>query len=136
MTGIVVAGHGHFAEGIMSAVELVAGVPEEVLVVNFEKGEGIEELRLHMLEAIAALKSEDVLMLVDLLGGSPFNVVTQLLMEHVVEKNLRVIAGANMATVVQAIFAREMLPFEELAADVIRAGKEGIVNVTELLQGE
>lgn len=134
MTGIVVAGHGHFAEGIMSAVELVAGVPEEVLVVNFEKG--IEELRLHMLEAIAALKSEDVLMLVDLLGGSPFNVVTQLLMEHVVEKNLRVIAGANMATVVQAIFAREMLPFEELAADVIRAGKEGIVNVTELLQGE
>lgn len=136
MTGIVVAGHGHFADGIMSAVELVAGVPEEVLVVNFEEGEGIEDLRLHMLEAIAALKSEDVLLLVDLLGGSPFNVVTQLLMEHVVEKNLRVIAGANMATVVQAIFAREMLPFEELTADVIRAGKEGIVNVTGLLQSE
>lgn len=136
MTGIVVAGHGHFADGIMSAVELVAGVPEEVLVVNFEEGEGIEDLRLHMLEAIAALKSEDILLLVDLLGGSPFNVVTQLLMEHVVEKNLRVIAGANMATVVQAIFAREMLPFEELTADVIRAGKEGIVNVTGLLQSE
>ena len=35
MTGIVVTGHGQYAEGVMSAIRLVAGAPEQVQVVNF-----------------------------------------------------------------------------------------------------
>lgn len=29
MIGIVVAGHGHFAEGLLSSLKMIAGVPEK-----------------------------------------------------------------------------------------------------------
>ena len=36
MIGIVVTGHGHFPSGLLSAIELVAGKPENVTAVDFE----------------------------------------------------------------------------------------------------
>ena len=115
MTGIVVTGHGQYAEGVMSAIRLVAGAPEQVQVVNFTEGEGVEELKSHMIQAINALESEDVLLMTDILGGSPFNVAVQLLAEPV-GRNLKVVAGANMASIVQAVFMRGNVPFEQLPA--------------------
>ena len=55
MTGIVVTGHGQYAEGVMSAIRLVAGAPEQVQVVNFTEGEGVEELKSHIIQALNAL---------------------------------------------------------------------------------
>lgn len=133
MTGIVVAGHGSYADGIMSAIELIAGVPEQVQAVNFKKGEGVNELTSNMIAAIQALQSPDVILMVDILGGSPFNVAAQLLVEHT-GKNLRLVAGANLAAVVQAVFIRESVGFDQLAAEVMRAGKEGIVDVSGMMQ--
>ena len=134
MTGLVVTGHGQYAQGVMSAIELVAGVPEQVQVVNFVKGEGIEEPKSHMVQAIRDLESDDVLLMTDILGGSPFNVAVQLLAEPV-GKNLKVVAGANMASVVQAVFMRENVPFEQLPGQVIQAGREGIVDVSAMMEG-
>ena len=134
MTGLVVTGHGQYAQGVMSAIELVAGVPEQVQVVNFVKGEGIEELKSHRVQAIRDLESDDVLLMTDILGGSPFNVAVQLLAEPV-GKNLKVVAGANMASVVQAVFMRENVPFEQLPGQVIQAGREGIVDVSAMMEG-
>ncbi|MCC2817086.1 PTS sugar transporter subunit IIA [Enterocloster sp. OA13] len=134
MTGIVITGHGQYAQGVMSAIQLVAGVPEQVQVVNFTKGEGIEELKSHMIQAINALESDDVLLMTDILGGSPFNVAVQLLTEPM-GKNLKVVAGANMASIVQALFIRENVPFEQLPAEVIQAGKEGIMDVSAMMEG-
>ena len=114
MTGIVVTGHGQYAEGVMSAIRLVAGAPEQVQVVNFTEGEGVEELKSHIIQAINALESDDVLLMTD---------------------NLKVVAGANMASIVQAVFMRGNVPFEQLPAEVIQAGKEGIVDVSAMMEG-
>ena len=127
-------GHGLFAEGVMSAVELVAGEQKQVCAVNFIKGEGVEELRCHMVHAIDEMESGDVLVMVDILGGSPFNVATQLLAEGG-GKNLRVVAGVNMASIVQAVFMRENVPFGQLAAEVAEAGKQGVVDVSAMMEG-
>ena len=134
MTGIVVTGHGQYAEGVMSAIRLVAGAPEQVQVVNFTEGEGVEELKSHIIQAINALESGDVLLMTGILGGSPFNVAVQLLAEPV-GRNLKVVAGANMASIVQAVFMRGNVPFEQLPAEVIQAGKEGIVDVSAMMEG-
>lgn len=37
MIGIIVAGHGNFPTGIMSAVSLIAGNPEHIKAVDFVK---------------------------------------------------------------------------------------------------
>ena len=43
MTGIIVTGHGTFPEGILSAVSLVAGKPDNTEAVNFEMGQSSED---------------------------------------------------------------------------------------------
>ncbi len=134
MTGIIIAGHGRFAGGMVSAVELVAGVPKHLEIVEFCKGQDTDELKRNMSQAIKTLDTKDILIMVDILGGSPFNVVTQLLTEET-EKNMKVIAGVNMAAVIHAVFSREMVPFEELTNQVLAAGKEGLVDVSALIAG-
>lgn len=133
MTGIIVTGHGHFAGGIMSAVRLVAGDPQQIREVNFEPEEGITELKRRMIQAISQLESENVLLMADIMGGSPFNVASQLLVEGV-GKNLKVVTGTNLAAVLQAVFLRGSVSFEELAAEVVQAGKDGLVDVTAMLE--
>lgn len=135
MTGIVVTGHGHFAEGIISALTLVAGAQKEIRAVNFIQGEGVEELKDHIKQAIGELESQDVLLLADILGGSPFNVAARLLTEET-GKNLRVVAGVNMASIVQAVFMRENVPFDRLAAEVAEAGKEGVADLGSMMEGK
>lgn len=135
MTGIVVTGHGHFAEGIISALTLVAGAQKEICAVNFIQGEGVEELKDHIKQAIGELESQDVLLLADILGGSPFNVAVRLLTEET-GKNLRVVAGVNMASIVQAVFMRENVPFDRLAAEVAEAGKEGVADLGSMMEGK
>ena len=45
MIGIIVAGHGNFPTGILSAVSLIAGEPEHVKAVDFVKGMSSQELK-------------------------------------------------------------------------------------------
>lgn len=51
MTGIIVTGHGTFPEGILSAVSLVAGKPDNTQAVNFEMGQSSEDLKDSMAKA-------------------------------------------------------------------------------------
>lgn len=132
MTGIIVAGHGHFAGGILSAVELTVGIPTHLACVDFCKGQDIVELKQNMQKAIDAMDAENILLMVDILGGSPFNVAAQLLMEGA-KKNLKIITGINMAAVIHAVFSREAVPFEELCTQVLEAGKEGLVSSSALM---
>ena len=131
MTGIVVAGHGSYADGILSAIELVAGKTQEIKGVNFTKGQGVEELRENLKWAITCLEAQEILIMVDILGGSPFNVAVQLMAEGV-GKRMRLVAGVNMAAVVQAMYGRELYSFDELVPLVVREGKGGILEVPEL----
>ena len=52
MIGIVVAGHGHFAEGLLSSLKMIAGVPEKVVAVNFLEGDSTDTLEKEVLKEI------------------------------------------------------------------------------------
>ena len=96
MIGIVVTGHAHFPSGLLSAVELVAGKPEDVVGIDFESGQSSDDLRAALRTAVESLEGEEVLILADLVGGTPFNTAV-LLKEQIPEKKIRVLAGINMA---------------------------------------
>lgn len=69
---IVLVGHGHFATGIYSSLQLIAGNQENVEAIDFVEGMPADELKQKILLAIS--NEEEVLILSDLLGGSPFKV--------------------------------------------------------------
>ena len=91
----------------------------------------MEELRENLKWAITCLEAQEILIMVDILGGSPFNVAVQLMAEGV-GKRMRLVAGVNMAAVVQAMYGRELYSFDELVPLVVREGKGGILEVPEL----
>lgn len=131
MIGIVVTGHAHFPSGLLSAIELVAGKQENVVGVDFESGQSSEDLTAALCAAVEALEGDEVLILADLVGGTPFNRAA-LLQAQFPAKKIGVMAGVNMAGMVEAVFSREMFPFEQLADQVEAAVVNGVVNLSSL----
>lgn len=135
MAGIIITGHGKFPEGVLSAIELVAGKPEHVTGVNFLGGQSSQELKEAMAEAVDRMEENDILILADLAGGTPFNTAALLKAERA-DKNIRLLAGTNLPAVVEAVFSRACVSFEELIPMVKAAAEDGVVNIDELGAGE
>lgn len=131
MIGIVVTGHAHFPSGLLSAIELVAGKQENVAGVDFESGQSSEDLTAALGAAVETLEGDEVLVLADLVGGTPFNRAA-MLQAQFPAKRICVMAGINMAGMVEAVFSRTMFPFEQLADQVKAAVVNGVVNLNSL----
>ncbi len=79
MVGVLIATHGGFAEGILNAVELIAGKQEGVKTIGLFHGDGIDEFSDKVQTAYEELDDGDgVLVFVDIFGGSPSNAVMKI----------------------------------------------------------
>lgn len=135
MVGILIAGHGGFPSGVLSAVNLVAGNPGNVTAVDFVEGMSTDELKARMLAALDGMEQEEILVLTDLAGGTPFRTAAEIKAVYT-GKRMRVVAGANMPAVVEAAFSSGDMDLDELTADVIQTGTEGFVDLDALGAGE
>ena len=102
MVSIVLASHGTFAEGIKMSGQMIFGPQENVAAVTLMPEMGPDDLRAKLLEAVAGFEDQDqVLFLVDLQGGTPWNQVTLLLGEEGHE-NWVAVGGLNLPMLVSA----------------------------------
>lgn len=127
MIGLIVVGHGMFSDGILSSLELIAGKQKNVIGVNFESGQGSHLLKKNIENAIDTLNTEEVLILADLAGGSPFN-MSAIISENRIDKNIKVIAGTNVSMVLEASLCRDNYNVDKLI-DVIK--NSGIISIKE-----
>lgn len=78
MVSIVLASHGDLAAGIKQTGSMVFGDQPSVAVVSLEPSMGPDDFRAKVEEAIASFEDqEQVLFLVDLWGGTPFNQISR-----------------------------------------------------------
>ena len=102
MVGVVVASHGKLAEELIRTAEGVVGPLESVAGVAVSATE--PDSRGRIAEAIAKVdQGEGVLLLTDLLGGSP----TQLCLSFLAERKVEVVTGVNLPMVLKAISLRQ-----------------------------
>ena len=127
MVSILIIGHGNFATGELSATRLVAGAPENVCALDFPEGMSPEELKEKMQALLAGLDTRQILVMADLAGGTPFRTAVELKMT-LPEKQIRVVAGANMPALMEAAFSSDSMDLAELTADVVQTGVEGFVD--------
>ncbi|HEL1351306.1 TPA: PTS sugar transporter subunit IIA [Streptococcus equi subsp. zooepidemicus] len=126
MISIIVIGHGHFASGIVSSLELIAGKQEGITAIDFTAEMTAADAH-ERLSAVLQPKAQ-ALVLCDLLGGTPFKVAATL-MEELSETTLDVLSGLNLAMLMEAVFARqEQLDLEQTVAKLLTTAKEGISN--------
>lgn len=132
MIGIVLATHGKFSEGILQSSEMIFGVNENVKAVTLMSDEGPNDIKEKMEVAISSFDSQDeVLFLVDLWGGTPFNQANMLL-EH--KKKWAIVTGLNLPMLIEALVGRATLSAHELATHIVASAKEGVRIKPEALE--
>ena len=128
MIGLVVTGHGLFAEGMHSSAKMIAGENDHIKYVCFEEGMGLEGLAEKLNAAYNELSDCDgIVVLSDLPGGSPFKTAVEVSMNHP-DKQIVVLAGTNLPMI---ITASTMLSFETdaqaLSDELMFEGKDNVV---------
>lgn len=136
MVGIILASHGEFAEGILQSGAMIFGEQENVKAVTLMPSEGPDDVKAKMQEAIASFDNQDeVLFLVDLWGGTPFNQASSLFEEH--KDKWAIVAGMSLPMVIEAYASRfSMTSAQEIASHIIGTAKEGVRVKPEELEPE
>lgn len=127
MVGIILVSHGPYAEALYESLKMIYGEQEKVEAINFTIGESIDDLKKKIDVAKKRLQTEEILIFVDIIGGSPYNVSS---LE--IDDKVNVITGFNMPMILEILSRRnERL---SVVSDIAKnAGKNGIVDVHEKL---
>lgn len=132
MVGIVVAAHGSLAAALVSAAEGIVGRLERVATVDLAPSEGLEAAMERLRRAIREVAGpEGVLLLVDLMGGTPANCALSL----GAEGRLEVIAGFNLPMILKLATSRAAgQDVAALAAELVEYGRNNVLHASAMLR--
>ncbi|MEA5017458.1 MAG: PTS sugar transporter subunit IIA [Erysipelotrichaceae bacterium] len=125
MIGIIITGHGEFASGLYSSLTMIAGKLDDVACVTFTHNESEIELKNKLVAAITTMQGcDEIIIMCDLLGGSPFKQAATLSIE---DKRLKVIYGVNLGMLLELSIARNTpQTTEQVINKMIDNGKRNI----------
>ena len=137
MIGLVITGHGLFAEGMHSSARMIAGENENNRYVCFEEGMSLEDLAEKLNAAFNELAACDgIVVLSDLPGGSPFNTAVQCAAANP-DKKIVVLSGTNLPMI---IAGTTMASFETdpqaLSDELLFEGKDNVVRFEMAVRAE
>lgn len=131
MTGIVIVSHGDLGRELLVAAELICGKQDKVATLGLHAEDAIEALPGRIAEAIDRVNDADeVLVLVDLFGGSPGNATLRCL----AQRDFECISGVNLPMLLEVLMQRETMGARELADLAVQAGHQGVQNLGELFR--
>lgn len=98
MRKIIIAGHGNFAEGIRSSLELIMGKQECITTLcAYLDFDNIEEKVDNAMKEFT--EDDEIIVLTDLFGGS----VNNFFLRYVEHENVYLIAGTNLSFIIEII---------------------------------
>ena len=104
MVGIIIASHGEFAEGILQSATMIVGEQENVAAVVLQPSEGPDDIRKKIEEAAASFDTDEVLVLADLWGGTPFNQANSIYEQN--KDKWAIVAGLSLPMLIEALTGR------------------------------
>ncbi len=125
MIGILVLTHGKLAEGLNDALRMIVGEVDVLDFLGLTPGEDLDAYAVKVKEKAQAIMSENgVLVLTDIVGGTPFNQATKLLSEF----NLCIVTGVNLGMLLSAHLNRDNAKdIRDLAEMAIDEGKDSMM---------
>lgn len=124
MTEIIVIGHGGYAEGVRTNLEMVAGIPENMHFLNFTKEQDRAELEAALDKMLEELGEKEVLMCCDLPGATPFQVAAIRTAEHA--ERYRTVVGLNQMAYMELSMESGEGSVAELATQAVETTKESV----------
>lgn len=132
MTAIIVSGHGQLSNGLLDAFHMIFGEDEKIVAIPFLKGEGIPQLQEKFNIQLEKFNSvEEILFMVDVFGGTPYNSATQLIFG---KENMDVITGASLPILLEAANLKDTVSLNELTAMLKAVNKDSFKIFSEQIK--
>ena len=121
---VIVASHGSFCTGAVQVYEMVAGKSEGITAVSLsfdDTGQFAPELR----RAVESHLEGGVLILCDIVGGTPYNESLRLALEH--PQKVELLANMNLPMLIEVGMALDRAKdLDDLYQTAVNAGIESI----------
>ncbi len=132
MIGVIVATHGEFGLGLLSTLRMILGETEAMMAIELLSQDSMESFQSKLEKAIEAVdpKGTGALILVDMLGGTPFNVALRLAQT----RKLQVVTGVNLPMLIKVASDRNETDLDRFIPEIQNTTRESIVTSLELLK--
>lgn len=130
MRKFLLAGHGRFASGLKSALDVIAGETDRVFVIDayVEDNTAIEQ---EVREFRNTLRpGDELIVLTDLMGGS----ITNQVLRSVELDSTVVLSGVNFPLLIDLVMSDPDIPTAEVVASALNTAREQLVHVNTLLK--
>lgn len=130
MIGVLIVTHKELAEALISVCDLIMGRQDGMAAVSLDPDAQPEASRKQIKQALAQVNnSQGVIILTDMLGGTPSNLSLAFLQEGSVE----VVSGVNLPMLMKLAHLREGKDLGEVASALRQSGQQGITVASEVL---
>ncbi|KXT83311.1 PTS sugar transporter subunit IIA [Streptococcus panodentis] len=121
MKYLVLVSHGGLAEGVQSSLKMFAGdKTDQIIAVGLKEGKSVDDFAQDFRQAIAGLSDEDtVLVLADIVGGSPLTTAASVLAEIGKLESAVVLGGLNLTMGLTGLVMKDILEGKELAQAIL-----------------
>ena len=134
MTGILIATHHNLAGAFLETVEMIAGKHDFVESVGLCAGQDPEDFGRLIADKIEQFHQrgyQEVVVMLDLFGGTPCNQTIRLLRTY----PLQVVVGVNLPMILQAVLSnREDVTAQQLIAMAVENGRSGTFDACARIQ--
>jgi PTS system mannose-specific IIA component len=131
MIGVLIVTHRELAEALISVCDLIMGRQEGMIAVSLDPSESPETSMEQIKTGLAQVNNGNgVIILTDMLGGTPSNLSLSFLQEGKVE----VVTGVNLPMLMKLAHLRESTDLREVALSLRQSGQQGITVASEVLQ--
>lgn len=130
MINIVIVSHADLGDALIRATEMIVGQTEGLYAVSLLPGDSPENFGEKLEAALQEIEGQEILVLIDLFGGTPYNVAAR----QVLKENVECITGANLPILLELVMSRDGASLPELAEEIAQAGQESVRNLGPMLR--
>ena len=130
MIGVLLVTHKELAEALLSVCDLIMGRQDALLAISLDPHASPEECRQQIQRGLSQVNNGNgVIILTDMLGGTPSNLTLTFLQEGKVE----VVTGVNLPMLMKLSQLREEEDLVQVALALKEFGQKGIAVASEVL---
>lgn len=127
MKHVILVSHGEFADGLKNALTMLAGNRSDLRSCGLKDGTGTDQFAETFSKTIEDLGTDDeIILLGDLIGGSPLTTACNVLAENDLIANTRVIGGMNLPLALSALLLKDAMDLDTVKDTILGEGQTAL----------
>ncbi|HEY8361312.1 MAG TPA: PTS sugar transporter subunit IIA [Tissierellaceae bacterium] len=123
---IIIMGHGNYATGLKSSIELITGIVDNVYAIDFVENDSDITLKHKIKEIFDKHPKSSILIVCDIVGGTPFKVAAEFVINS--DKDVVLIGGCNLSGILEIILQKDNVSINRLAELAVETTKNTVLH--------